>query len=94
MGERTLLHEVWEDFGDEGETLPALVCAGPRGDAARSWLGPNARLVTTLRAHSHFEAMTLYFGLMGWGEYTTDQSQDYEPFPEEWIAEQERGMRR
>jgi hypothetical protein len=89
MSERKLLLEVWEDFGDKGESLPALVYAGPRGDKSRRLLGPKAKLVTTIRAGSHFGAMTIYYRLMGWGEYTTDQESDYQPYPEEWFREQQ-----
>jgi hypothetical protein len=89
MGDRKLLHEVWEDFGDHGESLPALLDAGPRGEEARRLLGPKARLLTTIWAGSHFEAMTIYYRLMGLGEYTTDQPWDYQPYPEEWILEQQ-----
>lgn len=32
---------------------------------------PDAKLVWTVEASSHFEAMTLYWEHMGWGEYTT-----------------------
>jgi hypothetical protein len=90
MSKRKLLLEVWEDIGDQGESLPALLCAGPRGEECRRLLGPKAHLLTTIWARSHFEAMTVYYGLMGWGEYTTDQEWDYQPYPEEWLLEQQR----
>ena len=44
--------------------------------------------MTTISAGSHFEAMAAYYRLVGWGEYTTDQPQDYQPYPQEWILEQ------
>ncbi len=89
MSQRKLLLEVWQDFGNEGESLPALLTAGPRGEAARRLLGPKARLLTTIEASSHFEAMTIYYGLMGWGKYTSSHAWDYQPYPEEWIIEQQ-----
>jgi hypothetical protein len=89
MSARKLLLEVWEDFGDDGESLPALLYAGPRGEESRRLLGPKARLLTTIHAGCHFEAMTLYYRLMGWGTYTTSQPWDYEPYPEGWLLEQE-----
>ena len=62
-------HELWEeDDGDE----QTLCFAGPMGDGARATLRPGARLTWTVEASSHFEAMTLYYEHMGWGEYTTD----------------------
>ena len=88
MSEHKLLLEVWEDFGESGESLPALLYAGPLGDESRRLLGPKARVLTTIRAGSHFEAMTAYYSLMGWGEYSTDQPWDYQPYPEEWLLEQ------
>lgn len=39
-------------------------------------LSRSARLVWTVEASSHFEAMTLYYEGQGWGEYTTDQKGD------------------
>ncbi len=63
-----MLHELW-DQGDDGQTF---CLAGPMGTDARRLLGDGARLVWTIEAHSHFEAMTLYYEHMGWGEYTTD----------------------
>ncbi len=59
-----------------------------RGEESRRQLGPEARLVTTISAGSHFEAMAAYYRLVGWGEYTTNQPQDYQPYPQEWILEQ------
>ncbi len=90
MGQRGLLHEVWEDPGEDGRSLHSLQYAGPLGDGARRRLGPRARLLTTFEAGSHFEAMTIYYRLMGWGEYTTDQPWDYQPYPDEWFKEQDR----
>jgi hypothetical protein len=90
MSERKLLLEVWEDFGDRGESLPALHYGGPLGYEARAQLSPKARLVGTIWAGSHFEAMTQYYDLMDWGQYTTDILWDYQPYPEEWVIEQER----
>src|SRR5665213_1596457 len=89
MEQSKLLLEVWEDFDEQGKSLPCLLYAGPRGEESRHIaLGPNARLVTTIRARCHFEAMTCYYELMRWGEYTTGQKWDHEPYPQEWIAEQ------
>ncbi len=62
-----MLHELWVE--EDGQTL---CLAGPAGDDARSMLGPTAELVWTFEADSHFEAMTIYYERMGWGEYTTD----------------------
>jgi hypothetical protein len=83
---RTLLHEIWEDFGDAGESLPCLCLAGPLGEGCRQSLGPRARLMTTFEAASHFEAMTTYYEIMGWGKYTTDQEWDVQPYPEDWFS--------
>jgi hypothetical protein len=90
MPEGKLLLEVWEDIGERGESLPALHYGGPLGSEGRARLSPKARLVATIWARSHFEAMTKYYELMGWGQYTTDTSWDYQPYPEEWMIEQEK----
>jgi hypothetical protein len=88
MNNPKLLHEVWEDFGEQGESLHSLQFAGPRGEDARRWLGPKARLIATIEAGSHYEAMTLYHQMLGREPYTTNQPSDHEPYPEEWIRDQ------
>ena len=92
MSEHKLLLEVWEDFDEDGESLPALLYAGPLGNESRCLLGPKARLLTTIRAGSHVEAMAAYYSLMGWGEYTTDRMWDYQPYPDEWLLKQQRAV--
>ena len=87
MNDRRLLLEVWQEIEDEGETF-SLILAGPRGVQARQLLGSNARLVKVISAGSHFEAMTSYYKLLGWGVYTTDQPDDYQPYSREWMLEQ------
>jgi hypothetical protein len=91
MHQRMLLHEVWENFGDEGESLPCLLIAGRLCEQARDRLNPQAKLLTTFEAGSHFEAMTIYYRLMGWSKYVTDQPWDYQPYPDEWFDERNRG---
>jgi hypothetical protein len=76
-----LIHELWEDT-EEGTSMVCL--AGQRGEGARSLLSSNARLTWTFEAESHYEAMTVYYSHMGWGEYATDQEQDFQPYPDEW----------
>lgn len=80
----SLLHEVWVETDATGGELPSCVLAGPQGDDARRMMSPNARLLTTFTAGSHFEAMTLYYRLRGWGEYQTIYPQDHESYPEDW----------
>jgi hypothetical protein len=78
-----LVHEVWEETVD-GMLLHCCCLAGPMGDGCRSTLSPDARLVQTFEASSHFEAMTFYNALLGRERYTTDQPWDYEPYPAGW----------
>ena len=52
------------------------------GDQARSLLSTSARLIWTVEAASHFEAMTLYYEHIGLGTYTTDQEWDYRTYAE------------
>lgn len=63
-----VLHELWDE-GEEGQTF---CLAGPQGEDARALLGPAARLVWTVEAKSHLEAMTAYWLHMGWGNYVSD----------------------
>lgn len=70
-------HELWVD----PDGLDTFCLAGRAGDAARALLPAGSKLEWTVEAGSHFEAMTNYYEHRGWGEYTTDQSWDYEPYP-------------
>jgi len=79
-----LKHELWEEGGG---TELTFCLAGPRGDGARKTLGPDAKLIWTVEAESHFEAMTLYHEFMGWGEYKTEWEMDKQPYPEEWARD-------
>jgi hypothetical protein len=87
MEPRKLVHEVWEEFDSEGNSLTGVCHAGRLGKDFRSMLGPGARLLTTFEAGSHYEAMTIYYPLMGWGEYSTDQAWDHQPYPDEWYED-------
>ena len=68
------LHELWIE-SDQEQTF---CLAGSKGDGARALLSPGAKLVWTVEAGSHFEAMTKYYEHMGWGVYKTDHKSDYE----------------
>jgi hypothetical protein len=74
-----LKHELWEEDG-----LNTFCLAGPRGDDARKIVGSTAKLIWTVDAATHFEAMTEYYKFMGWGEYKTDQEWDRQPYPDDW----------
>lgn len=75
-----MLHELWDER-DEGQTF---CLAGPQGDAARALLARGARLVWTVEAKSHFQAMTLYYEHMGWGVYKTDHPEhDMRPYADD-----------
>ncbi len=87
-GENGLLHELWE-YREDGMNLCTFCHAGPTGDGARKTVPADAKLVWTVWAGSHFEAMTRYYERQGWGVYTTDQAWDFEPYPVEWIGEQQ-----
>ena len=81
-----LVHEIWEST-ENGMVLDSCCLAGPLGDGARQYLAENARLLTTFRAGSHFEAMTFYHRYLGREAYTTPFDWDYEPYPAEWCRE-------
>lgn len=78
-----LKHELW----DEGDGLWTFCLSGKCGDDARKLLSPNAKLIWTVEAENHFEAMTAYYKFQGWGEYTTDQEWDTKPYPEGWCQD-------
>jgi hypothetical protein len=63
-----MIHELWV----EGESEQTFCLAGPHGAEARSLLMPSARLIWSVEASSHFEAMCRYYEYMGWGQYKTE----------------------
>ena len=63
-----MLHELWDE-GDDGQTF---CLSGSRGDRARALLANDARLIWTVEATSHSEAMSLYYDYMGWGTYVAE----------------------
>jgi hypothetical protein len=75
-----MLHELWED--PDGDAVWTFCLAGSRGDDARSQLSESARLVWTVEAASHFEAMTRYYEHQGWDSSTTDQDWDRQTYAE------------
>lgn len=75
-----MLHELWDDPESEGRYT--FCHSGPRGDEARLLLSRSARLVWTVEASSHFEAMSSYYEHQGWGKYTTDQEWDHISYAE------------
>ena len=82
---KKLKHELWKDIGGEEYSEYTFCLAGPRGEGARKLLSSEAKLIWTVEASSHFEAMTAYYEFMEWGDYTTDQEWDSKPYPEEWF---------
>lgn len=88
----TLVHEIWAepnlDNPDCGD-LFSCVLAGPDGDEARAMNSPDARMVGTFEAGSHFEAMTTYNQRVHGQSYSTDQGWDREPYPAEWLLRQQ-----
>lgn len=87
-----LVHEIWAepnlDNPDCGELFSCCL-AGPGGDEARALNSPAARLVGTFEAGSHFEAMTTFNQRVYGQSYSTDQKRDHEPYPAEWLSEQQ-----
>jgi len=75
-----LLHEVWEEPGEEGNMLPGLCLAGLDGDGFRALLDPNSRLVATFWASCHVEAMNKYYAIVGYGEYVNDEEWSHKPY--------------
>ncbi len=71
-----MLHELWMDEGRRD-----IFClAGPDGNEIRSYLSKRARLVWTVEAASHFEAMTKYYEYKGRDTYATRHEDDYVPY--------------
>jgi hypothetical protein len=75
-----MLHELWDDPANEGRWT--FCVTGIRGDEARVQLSPDARLVWTVEANSHFEAMTRYWKHQGWGVYSAEHEWDRKTYAE------------
>jgi hypothetical protein len=74
-----MMHEIWKD--DEG--LTTLCLAGKHGDGARAnIIEPDAKLVSTFDAESHYEAMTKDYKYMDWGQYETDNPEYIKTYAE------------
>jgi hypothetical protein len=56
------------------------------GDEARRFLKPGARMVWTVEAENHCEAMTKYYEHMGYGMYRPQRESDCDPYPSEWLT--------
>lgn len=70
------LHEVWADEED----LTTVCLANQTGDKCRSLLEPGSKLIYTFYASNHYEAMTIYYQFMNWGEYKTEFEIDKQPY--------------
>lgn len=79
----TLRHELWEQPSEDGQMLPGLCLAGPDGKGFRELLEPGARLVVTFEASCHFDAMSKYYQLVGYGEYVNEEPWSHEPYGQE-----------
>ena len=88
VADRKLLHELWQDTGEGEYGFETFCFAGPLGEGARALLSPEAKLIWTVKAGSHFEAMTLYYQFMDWGVYSTIYEEDRSPYPHEWFDTQ------
>nr|WP_314489668.1 hypothetical protein [uncultured Pseudomonas sp.] len=72
-------HELWQ----EPDGCQTFCLAGTCGERARALMQPGAKLIWEVEAESYFEAMTLYYAYMQWGEYLSDfPEQDMIPYKE------------
>jgi hypothetical protein len=70
----TLIHEIWEAVGDNGQLRPSHCLAGSDGDGFHRLLhedtqkadAPTRCLICSFEAEGHFEAMTIYDRHYGW----------------------------
>ncbi|SEH71171.1 hypothetical protein SAMN05660691_00933 [Rheinheimera pacifica] len=92
----TLLLEVWmcPDENNLGEYLPACLPFGPEGDAARSLIDPDSFCLLVFFAESHFDAMSYYYRLVHNERYTTNNPEDYRPYPAKSIEIQRKFLSR
>lgn len=83
-----LVHEIWLDPEPDGQMLSGLCLAGPMGNGFRSLLNEGAVKAGEITGHSHFDAMTKYWKLQGWGDYQARDPRDHELYPDEWVLVQ------
>lgn len=77
-----LYSEIWQ----EPDGCTSLLFSGQLGDQSRNLLADGSILLKTIFAKSHFEAMTIYWEFMGWGEYVCSNEMDMQPYSE-WFKE-------
>ena len=83
-----LVHELWNDFDDDGTAMPALLLAGPAGDSPRLFMSPAARLVRRFEAENYREAMAIFYALNGWESLDDEPGWDDTPYPDDWAEVQ------
>ena len=72
-------HEIWLD----SEGLTGLCLSGAKGNGARELMQVDgAKLIHSFYASSHYDAMTIYYKYMNWGQYNTNQEKDKQLYPE------------
>ena len=76
-------HELWKE--ENGYTF---CLAGSIGDGTRAMIDSKAKLIWTVEANCHFEAMTKYYEFMNWDEYKTEFEEDKKPYSDEWVRTQ------
>ena len=85
------LHEI-RLHSHDNETLPSCVAFGPSGDGARilgdELEGVVGKCVWVFFANSHYEAMSIYYEFLGYGDYSTDKDWDYKKYPNTWYEDQ------
>ncbi|MPY21410.1 hypothetical protein FS373_06205 [Shewanella sp. YLB-07] len=70
------MHELWS----ENEVEQLFCLAGRGGEEARSQMEPDAELIWSISATSHYEAMEKYYQHMGWGYYASEFLVDRFPY--------------
>lgn len=92
--DHALVHEIWLDPEPDGQMLTGLCIAGPMGDDFRGKLNRGAIKTGTIEGFSHFDVMTKYWKVNGWGAYRAKSSDDHELYPLGWITIQREFFRR
>lgn len=82
-------HEIWLSSDEDGQQHPSCISFGPTGNAARNLNEPDSKCVWVFWAMSHVEAMRIYYDFLDFGTYRTELPEDFEPYPDAWIKEQQ-----
>ena len=74
------LTSIKHDILQDKEGLTSLCFSGDLREESRSLSEPDSKIIHSFYAHSHFDAMTIYYEFMDWEKYETELDIDVQPY--------------